>query len=79
MQARLRSDRAITAALSDTVNLPDGPAIGIYVGGQGDVKADCGMSASVTFVAVPAGTTIMTGFKRIWSTGTDATNIIALY
>ena len=78
MQAKFRSDRAVAVVPHATAALPDGPTLGIYVGGIGTVVADCGMGADVTFLAVPPGTLIMTGFRAIRSSST-ATGIIAFY
>jgi hypothetical protein len=77
-QAKERSTRATEVTPHATDNLPDGPAMGLYVGGLGNVVADCGMNGDTTFLAVPAGTTIMTQFNAIRSTST-ATGMVALY
>lgn len=64
---------------SDTVDLPDGPCRGIYVGGAGAVKIVTTNGSTVTFAAVPVGTFMRVGAVRIFSTGTTATNLLALY
>jgi hypothetical protein len=53
---------------------------GLYVGGAGAV-AVLGWedSAAVTFAAVPAGTILPVRVKKVMSTNTTATNIVALY
>jgi len=48
----------------------------IYVGGAGAVKVDMEVSGTVTFAAVPVGTTLVGNFKRVYSTGTTATLLI---
>ena len=53
-------------------------AQGIYIGGAGDLKVDMADSGTVTFSSVPAGVFLPIIVKRIYSTGTTATNIIAL-
>lgn len=56
------------------------PTRGIYVGGAGAVAVIMeGDGGSVTFAAVPAGTIIPVRATKILSTGTDATNIVALW
>jgi hypothetical protein len=67
--------KAITK--SDTVNL--GNCIGIYVGGAGDLALVGQDDAVVTFSAVPAGTVLPCGAKRVNSTNTTATLLVALY
>ncbi len=76
-QSPARDAGAITP--SDTVNL-DNPTRAIYVGGAGNVVAimDGGDNA-VTFVGVLAGTVLPISVKRINSTSTTATSLVALY
>ena len=53
---------------------------GLYVGGAGNVvvlAADD--TATVTFIGVPAGTILPVRAKRVNSTSTTATSIIALF
>lgn len=52
----------------------------IYVGGAGNVSVvpSGNTLATVTFTAVPAGTTLSVRAVKIKSTGTTATNIVAL-
>ena len=53
---------------------------GLYVGAAGDIvvifRND---TASVTLVAVAAGTTLPYAIKRVLSTGTTAASLVALY
>lgn len=51
----------------------------LYVGGAGDVAVTMQDSGEVTFVGIPAGTTIPVRVKIVKATGTDATSIIALW
>lgn len=52
----------------------------IYVGGAGALVVDLvGDGGTVTFAAVPAGTTIALAVQRVRATGTAATSIVALY
>lgn len=52
---------------------------GIYVGGAGSVKVDMQTSGTVTFVGCVAGQTLAIRAKRVYSTGTTATNLLSLY
>ena len=51
----------------------------IYVGGAGDVAAVMADGTVLTFSAVPAGTLLPIRCKRINSTNTTATLMLALY
>lgn len=52
---------------------------GIYVGGAGNVAAVMADGSVLTFVGVPAGTLLPIRCKRINSTNTTATSMVALY
>lgn len=55
-------------------------AIGLWVGGAGDVAVRMyGSQTNVTFAAVPAGTTLPIQVDRVLSTGTTATSIVRLW
>ena len=52
----------------------------LYIGGAGDVAAILkGDAAAVTFKNVAAGTILPLAVKRVMSTGTTATFIVALW
>lgn len=69
---------AVTAALSNTVNL-EHPAVELYIGGAGDIKVDmAGGAAGVTFVGVGVGR-FPISVTRVYLTGTTATGIVVLY
>lgn len=51
----------------------------LYVGGAGAVKVDLVDTDAVTFAAVPAGTVLPIRVTRVYSTGTTATSIVALW
>lgn len=52
----------------------------IFVGGAGDIKVDMhGTGTAIVFAGVPAGTMLPILVDRVYSTDTDATNIVALY
>jgi hypothetical protein len=67
-----------TITVSDSVNLPAG-CRGIYVGGAGNIALVGDDNVAVTFSAIPVGTFLPCGPKRVNSTNTTATNLIALY
>lgn len=78
---------AFAVTPSDTANLPNNnPAQGLtcrglYVGVSGDVAVTPAGNAdgtSVVFKAAPVGF-LPVACKRVWATGTAATNIVALY
>lgn len=52
---------------------------GIYVGVSGDVAVKDDAGNSVTFVGVAAGVIHAISTDRILNTGTDATDIVALF
>jgi hypothetical protein len=64
---------------SDTVDLPLGLTDALYVGGAGALVVVLEGGETVTFAAVPAGTTLRIRIKRVNTTGTAATSIVALY
>lgn len=74
--------RAVTAPQSDTVNMTYGRAF-LYVGGAGNVKVTTVDGDDVTFTAVPAGTVLGGSMplqiKRVWTTGTSASNLVVMY
>jgi hypothetical protein len=59
------------------------PTRGIYVGGTGDLRViladDADDSTPLTFKAVPVGTLLRINVKKVMSTGTTATLLIALF
>jgi len=50
----------------------------VYVGGAGDLKITFANNETVTFVGLVAGQTYPFRVKKVFSTGTSATNIIGL-
>lgn len=55
-------------------------AVALYVGGSGDVSVDTvGGQVSVVFSGVSAGTVLPVRVKRVNSTSTTATDIVALW
>lgn len=74
--APARSWKGVTP--SDSVNLASG-CRGLYVGGGGNVAAVGDDNVVQTFFAVPAGSFLPIGPRRINTTNTTATLILALY
>lgn len=52
---------------------------GLYVGATGTVKVIMQDSGTVTFAGVPAGTLLPIRATRVYSTGTTASTILALW
>ncbi len=63
---------------SDSSDLPGVATGGIYVGGAGAVTVTLKNGSTVTFSAVPVGTTLYIQAKRVWATGTGATLLVGL-
>ncbi len=55
------------------------PTRALFIGGAGAVSVRMLDQATVTFAAIPAGTTIPIRVDKVLSTGTDATSIVGLY
>lgn len=64
---------------SDTVNFPQGLAVGLYVGVTGDVTLVNENGDTCLFKSVPAGKDIPCTCKRVNSTGTAASSIVAYF
>lgn len=71
------AEHAANVTPSDTVDLT-APARGLYIGTPGDVKIITIHGEAVTFSNVPVGI-LPVRAKRVYSTGTTATNIVALW
>lgn len=80
MASRLTAPITKAAAVtpSDTVDLTT-PTRGIYIGGAGNLKVDTLGGDTVTFNALAVGVIHWIQVKRVYSTGTTATAIVALY
>jgi hypothetical protein len=63
---------------SDTVDLAK-VTTALYIGGAGAVSVTMVGGQHITFAAVPVGTYLPIRVSRVWSTGTAATNILALW
>lgn len=64
---------------SDTTDLSKGASKGIYLGVAGNVKVDLASGATITFTSLGSGMIHPISAKRIYATGTTATNIVAVY
>lgn len=64
---------------SDSTADPNGAFVGFYVGGDGDVKITTCGGTDVVVAGCKAGCCYWFPCTRIWSTGTDATDILGLY
>jgi len=84
---KLQAYRAAAVTPSNTTDIPsvstqDGSGNNgcvLYIGGDGDVKVTTAGGDTVTFVGLTAGSFVPVQVVRVWSTGTNATDIIALW
>jgi hypothetical protein len=81
----VQSGRAAAVTPSNTTNIPsvsggtnDEGCI-LYIGGAGNLRVLTVGGDDVVFNAVPVGTTLQVRVVRVFSTGTAATNIVALW
>lgn len=51
----------------------------IYCGSGGDIKVDTVNGDTLTFVGVVGGSTLPVKVRRVYTTGTDASNMIACW
>jgi hypothetical protein len=68
----------VTVVTSDTVQVMPG-AIGLYVGGTGDIVVTDQDNNIVTFKAVPVGALLPISPKLIRATSTTATLMVLIY
>jgi len=68
---------AKTVTPSDTAELAQPGQI--YVGGGGDIKVITDGGDTTTFVGVVGGTILPVLVKKVFATGTDATNMLVTY
>ena len=84
MYNKVQVGRAAAVTPSDTVNIPavtGGTNNGcvLYIGGSGNIKVTTVGGDDVVFVGLSAGQFVPVQVKRVWSTSTTATNIVALW
>lgn len=70
---------AVAVTPNDSADLTNGECRALYVGMGGNVSLDVGNSTAVVFSNVPSGGILPIRAKRVRSTSTTATNIVALY
>lgn len=70
---------AFAISTSDTVDLPQGICVAIYIGAAGNVKLITGLGSTVTFVGLNAGTILPVTASRVFATLTTASSLVALY
>lgn len=66
-------------APNDNADLTDGRCRAVYIGGAGNLKALDNHGNAITFYSVAAGSILPIRVKRVYSTGTTATHLVALY
>lgn len=81
---KLQSGRAAAVTPSDTINIPSingGTNNGcvLYVGTGGNLKVTTIGGDDVVFSNIQDGAFVPVQVLRVWSTGTTATNIVALW
>lgn len=69
---------AAAANLHDSNQLTNGVCRSLYVGVAGDVKVTMANGDTLTLTNVAVGV-VPVSVKQVWSTGTTATGIVALY
>jgi hypothetical protein len=71
---------AVVVSPSDGSDLARVATRALYIGGAGDIKVNMsGTGTAITFVGLLAGTILPIRVDRVYSTDTDATDIVALY
>jgi hypothetical protein len=68
--------KAVAVTPNDSTNIT--PTVALYIGAAGTLKVTCWDGTETTFGAVSAGV-LPLRVLRVWSTGTSATSIVALY
>ena len=78
-QLKLQATVAADVSTDNSSDLPTTQAL-IYIGVGGDVKVDCsGSGDAIIFKNCIAGTVLPVKVDRVYSTGTTATDLVALY
>lgn len=73
------ASNAVAVTPSDTVNYDGQDARGLYIGGAGDVSLLTAAGKTVLFTGVLAGSILPIRHKRVNSTSTTATDLVALF
>jgi len=69
---------AIAVTPNNSTDISPAPCRALYIGTAGTLKVDTAQGATVTFGNVAVGVLDL-AVKRVHSTGTGASNIVALY
>lgn len=72
-------DYGVAITPDNATNIASGLTDGIYVGGAGNIVVVWADDSTSTLIAVPVGTILYVRAKRVNSTSTTATNLVALY
>ena len=72
------ADNAAAVTPNDSTDLTN-TARALYIGTTGNVKVDTAAGDTVTFYSVPAGGILPVRVKRVYSTGTTASNITSIF
>ena len=78
-QLSLSADIMATGENYTIYAYPEKNGCALYVGVAGDVKVKMASGKDVVFTAVPAGSFMPVNVTKVYSTGTAATNIVALW
>lgn len=70
---------AVAVTPSDSTDLSSVPTRALWIGGAGNVNVDMADGTTILFSSAGAGSLIPIQVKRVRSTSTTATNIVALY
>ena len=72
---------AVAVTPSDSTNLPKSECVGLSVAVTGVVRVtpELGTDGTSVDITIAAGGVFPQGVKRVWSTGTTATGIVAHY
>lgn len=77
------ADATVAAYDAKPVTLSDSASIvptrSLYIGTGGNLKVTTAYGTDVTFSNVVAGSILPIQVTKVWSTGTTAANVIALY
>ena len=68
---------AAAVTLSDSTELA--PTRALFVGTGGNLKVTMAYGTDVTFTGVQAGSILPIQVTKVWSTGSTASNVVALY
>lgn len=72
------ASKAVAVTPHDSTNIAGGPARALYVGTTGNIAVVMADDTTVTFTAVPVGI-LPISVRRVNSTNTTASNIVALF